>query len=349
MRHKAVRAIKYFSCNIFPFSLILCQLLDSKEFYIVPGLAIVAMSLLDISLNEDSDDTEDSDSILFKLALWLYVPMQYLMILFTLHTLTTQNLTTTQLVCLILSNGFIAGTFGITVAHDLCHGTKFDKFLSYILLFSVNYPTFVSEHIHTHHRWVATEKDPGTSRFNQHLYSFLLRSFVQGFIEVIRTENERLRQGKSKNYIFNNRVFLLICTVILINLLIAALCGAEVMILFIISSFISMLCIHGTNYLQHYGLERKKTSNGRYEKMQPYYAWHSYGLCSKYCMVNMQRHGDHHANPSKPYQNLSFSDEVPILPFSNPLMFLIALVPPLWFKIMNPRVMEVRSRDYYQN
>ncbi len=216
-------------------------------------------------------------------------------------------------------------------------------------MYSVNYPTFVPEHLYVHHRWAATPRDPSSAQFGVSIYRYLPVALIHGIVAVYRAELDRLERSNYQNKWLNNSIIHILFFQLLLNICLLTLLGPETYLFFLCSSLISISCIQVTNYLQHYGLERKQTSKGRYEKMQPHFAWHSYGSGSQYLMINMQRHGDHHSNPKKPYQNLEYLAGLPELPYSNPWMYLMAWYPPLWFKIMNPLVEEVRQSHYYQD
>ena len=100
------------------------------------------------------------------------------------------------------------------------------------------------------------------------------------------------------------------------------------------------------NYIEHYGIVRKLTSNGKYERVNPLHSWNASHLISNFFLFQLQRHSDHHANAIKRYQVLNHYDESPQLPFGYPTMILIALLPPLWFAWMNPLLDEWKDKAY---
>jgi alkane 1-monooxygenase len=99
------------------------------------------------------------------------------------------------------------------------------------------------------------------------------------------------------------------------------------------------------NYVEHYGLLRQKRPNGLYERCQPHHSWNSNHTCSNWALYHLQRHSDHHANPGRRYQSLRHFDGVPTLPNGYFGMFLVCLIPPLWFRVMDPRLLQHTGRD----
>ena len=92
------------------------------------------------------------------------------------------------------------------------------------------------------------------------------------------------------------------------------------------------------NYIEHYGLKRQQDENGRYERCQPRHSWNSNHTITNVLLYQLQRHSDHHANPTRPYQALRHFDDSPQLPSGYASMMMLAYIPPLWFRVMNPRV-----------
>jgi alkane 1-monooxygenase len=99
------------------------------------------------------------------------------------------------------------------------------------------------------------------------------------------------------------------------------------------------------NYLEHYGLLRQKLANGRYERCMPRHSWNSNHVASNVFLYNLERHSDHHANPTRRYQMLRHFEEAPQLPSGYGLMLGIAYIPPLWRKVMDKRVLAMYDGD----
>ena len=103
-------------------------------------------------------------------------------------------------------------------------------------------------------------------------------------------------------------------------------------------SVISFLFLETINYVEHYGLLRKKDSNGRYERVKPNHSWNSNHTIGRIVLYELTRHSDHHFKSSKKYQVLESLEDCPHLPYGYPTSILLSLIPPVWFRIMNPLV-----------
>lgn len=110
------------------------------------------------------------------------------------------------------------------------------------------------------------------------------------------------------------------------------------LVIIVLSGFIGILLLETINYLEHYGLRRKKLENGRYERVRPIHSWNANYQFGRIVLYELTRHSDHHYLASKKYQVLDHHEEAPELPFGYPMMILIALVPPLWFHLMDKRI-----------
>jgi alkane 1-monooxygenase len=107
---------------------------------------------------------------------------------------------------------------------------------------------------------------------------------------------------------------------------------------FALQSAIAVLLLEMINYIEHYGLQRREAEPGRYERVQPQHSWNASHRVTNWYLFNLQRHSDHHFAESRRYWELRHHEDVPQLPFSYPTALLTSLVPPLWRRIMDPRV-----------
>ena len=125
--------------------------------------------------------------------------------------------------------------------------------------------------------------------------------------------------------------------------------GEKLASFFLIQAFVAILLLEVVNYVEHYGLYRKKNSKtGRYEKVTPIHSWNSDLYFSNALLFNLQRHSDHHANVNLPFPLLKDHPQSPMLPVGYPGMVLLALVPPLWFRVMDPKVEEWERVNNYK-
>ncbi len=278
-------------------------------------------------------------SKIYTLILWMFIPVQFGLI-FTLGYLYVQEyLAGFALMGAMLSIALSNGGIGITIAHELIHrSNKFEQLLGRILLLSVLYMHFAIEHVRGHHATVATEEDPASAKKGQSFYAFLFPGIYGQFISAWQLESERLAKFKQSKLSLNNEMIQFMIVQSAFSFLIFYLFGFEYLILFLIVAFLSFSLLEVVNYLEHYGLERQKKSNGRYEKVTHHHSWNSDHILSRMFLFELTRHSDHHAVASRKYQILRTFDDSPQLPTGYPGMILLALIPPLWFKVMDPLI-----------
>ncbi len=220
--------------------------------------------------------------------------------------------------------GLYTGGLGITVGHELCHKKELHlQLLADLLLASVCYQHFAVEHVRGHHYRVATHADPASARLGESAYAFWVRAVKDSFIHALEIDWKRVLWG-----VILSLIFALICFSY----------GIKVLIFFLMQSVIAFTLLELVDYIEHYGLSRKELNNGRFEKVRPIHSWNSSHIFSNGLLFNLQRHSDHHAAAHLPYSILKHHDEAPQLPSGYPGMILLALVPPLWFKVMDKKV-----------
>jgi len=278
----------------------------------------------------------------FDLALWLFVPVQTTALLLVLWRLTHGEAPASfiETVGLTLSTGVISGSGGIVIAHELMHrASAFSRALAEILMTQATYAHFCIEHVHGHHRNVATPLDPASSRRGENVFAFIPRSILGGALSAWRIESERVgRTGES--WTLRDRRLRMTLTTALVYAGVFAIFGAKGAALFLAQSAVAVALLEAINYVEHYGLRRRDLGAGRYERVGPEHSWNSSHRVSNLYLFNLARHSDHHYLASRPYETLRHWDdtEAPQLPTGYAAMLLVALVPPLWFRVMNPRV-----------
>ncbi len=249
----------------------------------------------------------------------------------------------------VLSIGVVGGIAGINVAHELIHkDSQLEKNVGGLLLALVSYAGFKVEHIRGHHVHVSTPKDASSSRFNQSLYQFLPHAYYHNVKNAFLLEAERLRRkGMSPWGLKNELIWFYGFTVLcLIGFTVAW--GWMGSLFFLGQSFVAFTLLEIVNYLEHYGLHRRKLDNGRFERVTPEHSWNSNFLLTNLFLFQLQRHSDHHAYPKRRYQVLRHHDHSPQLPAGYATMVLLALVPPLWRYVMNPRVKAYYAGEEHQ-
>ncbi len=234
----------------------------------------------------------------------------------------------------------------INASHEMNHKIKyFDCILGTLNLSKSFYMHFFIEHNLGHHRNVATFDDPATSRLNESLYQFLPRTVINTFFSAWKIENEKCKERYNTIYTIKNRMIYFTLGLILMPLFFYYLYGLKGMLLQIIIGVGSLLLLEIVNYIEHYGLQRKKLENGTVENVNKTHSWNAPHRLSNYILLKLQRHSDHHENSLKPYQNLCTHEDSPLLPNGYSLCTLMALNPNLWFEVMNPMVETYRKNE----
>lgn len=240
---------------------------------------------------------------------------------------------------LILSYGTLHSGIMINAGHELIHkNTRHEQRVGGILLSMVLYPGFKIEHIRGHHIHVATPLDHSTSRLGQSLYGFLAHALPNNIRTAWRLEAELLVKRSLPVLSWQNelvRWYALVCALALTSLLVF---GAAGLLFFLAQGLVAIGVLETVNYLEHYGLQRRKLENGRYERTTHHHSWNSNYLLSNLLSFQLQRHSDHHANPQRRYQVLRHFDDSPQLPAGYSVMIMLAMIPPLWMRVMNPKV-----------
>ena len=266
----------------------------------------------------------------FTLAAWFYV-----------HT----SLPWYGVLGLILLTGSVGG-FCINVGHELGHKrSTLERWLARIILAPTGYGHFYIEHNRGHHRDVATPEDPASSRMGESIFRFVVREMPGAFWRAWTLEADRLtRRGKPAWTLENEIVIPLMITVGYWTAL-AGWLGWRVVPFLVLAAFWANFQLTSANYVEHYGLLRTKLEDGRYELCQPHHSWNSNHVFSNLALFHLQRHSDHHAHPARRYQALRHFEELPQLPNGYFGMFLLAYVPPLWYRIMDRRLIQAVGGD----
>lgn len=247
------------------------------------------------------------------------------MLAWGLWTAGTEKLAWWEFMGLVVSIGMFTGYVGIVVAHELIHRpTRAQRALGWVLMSAAIYPHFCVEHIHGHHPRFATPEDHATARRGESLYAFIPRSIFQGLISSLKFKAVPVLIA-----------YALVATAVA---LIYLWLGADALTLALIQGLIAVILLEGINYLEHYGLLRAKRPSGHYEPAGPGHSWDTSYYLTNINIFNLGRHTDHHSNARRPFYRLRHIEEAPQLPFGYAAMFLIALLPPLWFRIMDRRL-----------
>jgi alkane 1-monooxygenase len=296
----------------------------------------VAIPLCDwmIGRSEAASPPEECErlegSLFFRAILLTYVPLQLALILWGARIVGGVELAPLEALGLTLSIGLVTGSQGITIAHELGHkSSRLDRRLARVLLVSVSYGHFTVEHNRGHHQRVATPEDPASARYGEGFWRFLPRTLFGSFRHAWQLDRREVTLASAS------------------SLLAAAALGAAfgplAAAFFFGQSAMAITLLEAVNYIEHYGLQRQQLADGRYEKVSERHSWDANQWLTNCYLIHLQRHADHHLNPMRPYAALQPRAESPKLPMGYAGMLPLALVPPLWFRVMNPRVPGVQS------
>ncbi len=315
-------------------------------FFVAIALFYIGIPLLDALLGEDLSNPPESAvprleaDRYYRWIVYATVPVIWGSLLFNVVFLATHELHWTSWLATTVITGSMLG-FGLNLSHELGHkkdwiGRKLGLFNSAL----GGYGHFSIEHNRGHHRHVATPEDPASSKMGETIYRFMFRELPGAYFRAWDLETERLeRAGKSVWSLDNEVVQGGLITIALYGGLIAAF-GAKVVPVLAVIAFWGAFQLTSANYIEHYGLLRQRKADGRYEHCQPHHSWNSNHLLSNLVVFHLQRHSDHHANPTRSYQSLRNFSDLPTLPSGYFGMFLAAYVPPVWFAIMDKRVVQ---------
>ena len=243
----------------------------------------------------------------------------------------------------VLSVGTVMGAIGITVSHELIHKDAVpEQNAGGLLLAAVCYAGFKVEHVRGHHVHVSTPEDASSSRFGQSLYAFLPHAYKHNFLNAWRLEAERLQRRGLPALHWRNELIWWYAISALLLLGFSLAFGWLGALFFLGQALMAFTLLEIVNYVEHYGLHRRKLDNGRYERTTPHHSWNSNFLLTNLFLFHLQRHSDHHAYAKRRYQVLRHFDDSPQLPNGYAGMIVLALFPPLWRAIMDPKV-----RAYY--
>lgn len=247
---------------------------------------------------------------------------------------------------LAVAVGIVNGVLGITAAHELIHrSARWERGAGAALLALVCYGTFKVEHIRGHHVTVSTPKDRSSATTGQSLYAFLPVSIVANVTAAWALEALRLRRRGHRPLGPFNEVLWLTAASIGIALVFAVAFGAVGLRFFLVQSLVAIVLLEIVNYIQHYGLRRRLMPDGRYERTTMHHSWNAPYRLSNWFLFNLQRHSDHHAHADRRYGVLRHFDASPQLPTGYGGMVLLALVPPLWCRVMDPLVRRYYARQ----
>ena len=306
-------------------------------FVIIPVLETIFKEVESKEEYTKSEVQNKLSNTFFDILLYLNIPFVFALLALGFFNLNQLELDLFETVGMVLSLGILLATNAINVGHELGHRKSLmERCLSKLLYLPCLYMHFYIEHNFGHHNNVATPKDPATAKFNQTVYSFWFTSVIGQYFSAWRLQLQLL---KIKNLGFlsikNDMLYYTIFELAYL-LVIYSFFGFYGLFLAVIIGVLSFLFLETINYIEHYGLLREKLPSGRYERVQSHHSWNSNHFIGRIVLYELTRHSDHHFKASKKYQILENKRESPQLPYGYPTSILLALVPWLWFSLVNP-------------
>jgi alkane 1-monooxygenase len=246
---------------------------------------------------------------------------------------------------LVVAVGLLGASIGAAIAHDLLHSRDpLNRAFAEMLMVLTSYPQFCMIHLRRHHMLFGTTEDRGTARRDENIYVFCARAIVGNFTDGWGAEESETNCGNEQRE-NRGRILRYASAPALLYLALFIFAGGAGVVFFFCQSLVGIFVVEGLNFVQHYGLGQG-TKTDRAGSGNADLAWNVRYNRSNWLMVRLGRHSDHHLEPGSARRHPpgGLLAELPQLPAGYWTMFVIALVPPLWRKIMDPRVAEICSR-----
>ncbi|MBU3673355.1 MAG: alkane 1-monooxygenase [Sinobacteraceae bacterium] len=327
--------------------------------FIVPLWYFVLIPLLDALIGRDTANPSSSmeaqlaEDRYYRTLPLLCLPLYAAVLLFGAWVLAVAPFSPLGAVAWVVSIGLVGGVVAINPAHELIHKqTRLERRAGGLLLASVSYGGFKIEHLLGHHVHVATPKDGSTARLGESVYGFVLRALWRNPLRAIELERESLARQQLSWSVLRSEVcgwYLASCGYALLCVVVTQTAGAPWWLgvaYFIGQSVVAIGLLEIINYVEHYGLLRRTITTGaragQPERVDITHSWNSSYAFTNLLLFQLQRHSDHHAHATRRYPLLRHFDESPQLPAGYATMVVLAAMPPLWRRVMDPRVAAFR-------
>jgi alkane 1-monooxygenase len=313
--------------------------------YFGPFFVFVIVPLVDLAVGLDKNNPPDEaiDALesarYYRWITYAFIPTQYAALIWGMWMIGRDELSVVDKVGLALGLGMVAG-IAINTAHELGHKKEqHERWFARVALAQTFYGHFFIEHNRGHHVRVATPEDPASSRVGESIWAFLPRTVVGSLTSAWRLEKRRLQRGGGNHLTPRNDVLnaWAMSVVLWGGLLIAF--GWQILPYLVLQAAVGIWLLESVNYLEHYGMLRQRTETGRYERVDPSHSWNSNNIGTNVLLYHLQRHSDHHANPTRRYQSLRDFQESPVLPTGYAGMIVLTWVPAIWRRVMDPKVL----------
>ena len=288
--------------------------------WLTPVMFFIVIPLIDlVAGRDDSNPPEEVIEALendryYRWVTFLYLPVQYAGFIGAIWYLATHDLSVADRLLIAVSVGIVGGV-AINTAHELGHKREdIERWLSKIALAQTFYGHFYIEHNRGHHVRVATPEDPASARMGESIYRFWPRTVRGSLTSSWRLEQKRYaRKGHHPFRLGNDVLNAWSMTVVLWGALTIWL-GAGILPYLVLQAVVGFSLLEVVNYMEHYGMLRQQVGIGdkrRYERVNPSHSWNSNNIATNVLLYHLQRHSDHHANPTRRYQTLREFPESP--------------------------------------
>ena len=278
------------------------------------------------------------ENVLHNFSILIILPCILFLVVFGLIVVSDSTISLLVAASLGAAVGMSGGSIGITTAHELIHRqNKYMRGIGVLLLVLCCYGHFRIEHVYGHHKHVATKEDPATARRGENFYFYFIRCVINSVISSWNIEKNILDKKNINTLSLQNRMLHYFVLEIIFLFIAFFVAGINGLVFVIFHSFVSITLLELVNYIQHYGLERKM-QNGKYERFNDHHSWNSRHISANWSTFNLGLHAEHHQSASKPYPLLSQEEKVIEMPANYSIMLIMALIPPLWFFIMDRKL-----------
>jgi alkane 1-monooxygenase len=319
--------------------------------FVGPAVVFGVFPILDLVIGLDAENPPDSvlkwleNDRYYRWCTYVFLPLQYASLAFACWLWSNGDLSTFDSIGLTFTVAMVSG-IAINTAHELGHKRdSLERWLSRIALAQTGYGHFYIEHNRGHHVRVATPEDPASARFGESFYAFWPRTVKGSFVSSWELEKVRLDRMEKSVWSWHNDLLTAWAMTIALYAVLVAIFGVTILPWLVLQAILGFSLLEVVNYLEHYGLLRQHREDGRYERCRPEHSWNSNNVASNVLLYHLQRHSDHHANPIRRYQALRSVDEAPQLPTGYAGMIVVAVIPPLWRRMMDHRLVEHYGGD----
>ncbi|WP_276359742.1 alkane 1-monooxygenase [Daejeonella sp. H1SJ63] len=332
--NRSFRNWKYF-LNLLPVVLVITGNLNGGWLSLLNFLfSFVLLGLLELVLPEDRTNDDSADDKLPEILMALSVIAQLLSVSSLIYGIHSEIIKGYWILAAALSTGASSGTLAIVVAHELIHRkNKFWNLMGRLLLFTVFNPYFFIHHLKIHHKYVGTDADPVTARYGESYYHFFIRSISGQIKQSFNLEKERCKKKEHSAYGFHNYILACATGYLIVIILATVLSGWELCLALLLQALFANLLLEYTNYIEHYGLSRQNN-----ERVSERHSWQSDKVISRFLLIDLSRHSDHHFHAAKPFHQLESYEGSPVLPGGYASMLIPVLIPAVWFKLVNKKI-----------